>query len=504
MLEQELKSKINKLWDRFWAGGISNPLTAIEQISYLIFMKRLEDLDNVRKRRSEARGEKYESVFKGKFKISGVSIDKEKCRWSHWKHYNADQMIEQVRDKVFPFLKNIQKDQDGEFSKQMQSAVFMIPKPSLLQEAVSLIDDLNITGRNQDTQGDIYEYLLSELNQAGKSGQFRTPRHIIRMMVEIINPQIGEKICDPACGTAGFLVNAYQYILKINTSKDLIKYDEEGVAHNLIGDKIVEKKHWSLLKNHTLYGYDFDATMARIASMNMILHGIEHPNIIRFDALSKAFEHKSEYDVILANPPFTGSIDKGDIHDNLKVQTTKTELLFLELMYNQLQIGGRCIVIVPNGVLFGSSNAHKKIRQLLLEKCQMEAVISMPSGVFKPYSGVGTAVLVFTKGGTTSNVWFYDMKSDGFTLDDKRDIIDGKGDIPDIIKRYKTKSKSDNSIIVSFSEIKENDYNLSISRYKEVEHEEIKYEDPKKIIDNVLKTEEEISKELKELKNMIK
>ena len=262
MLESELKGKINRLWDKFWAGGLANPLTAIEQISYLIFMKRLEDLDNLEVKRTEARKEKYVSVFKGK----------ENCRWSHWKHFNAEDMIAHVRDKVFPFLKSIKKGEDGEFSKQMQDAIFLIPKASLLQEAVSIIDEMNITARNQDAQGDIYEYLLSELNQAGKAGQFRTPRHIIRMMVELVNPQLGEKVCDPACGTAGFLINAYHHILKTNTSTDLIKYDEEGVAFNIIGDKIVDKKHWTLLRRHTLYGHDFDPTMVRIASMNMILH----------------------------------------------------------------------------------------------------------------------------------------------------------------------------------------------------------------------------------------
>ena len=494
MLAQELKGKITRLWDKFWAGGLANPLTAIEQISYLIFMKRLEDLDNLELKRAEARKEKYVSVFERQ----------EDCRWSHWKHFNADDMMTHVRDKVFPFLKNIKKGEDGEFSKQMQEAVFLIPKPSLLQEAVSIIDELNITARNQDTQGDIYEFLLSELNQAGKAGQFRTPRHIIRMMVELLNPQIGEKICDPACGTAGFLINAYQQILKINTSSDLIKFDPEGVAYNLIGDKIVDKKHWDILRKSTLYGFDFDPTMVRIASMNMILHGIEHPNIKRFDTLSKTFEHKAEYDIILANPPFTGSIDASDINNNFKIGTTKTELLFIELFYNLLQIGGRCAVVVPNGVLFGSSNAHIQVRRLLLEKCQMEAVISMPSGVFKPYSGVGTAILVFVKGGKTSTVWFYDMKSDGFSLDDKRDTIDGKGDIPDIIDKYKTKSSSENSIIVLFEDIKNNDYNLSISRYKEVKHEEVVYDDPKDIIERVMKKEEEISKGLAELKKMIK
>lgn len=493
MLAPELKAKINRLWDKFWAGGLANPLTAIEQISYLIFLKRLEDMDNVETKRAEARKEKYSSVFRGH----------NDCRWSHWKHFNAEDMIVHVRDKVFPFLKSISKGEDGEFSKQMQDAVFLIPKPSLLQEAVSMMDELNITARNQDTQGDIYEYLLSELNQAGKAGQFRTPRHVIRMMVELVNPQLGETICDPACGTAGFLINAYQHILKVNTSKDLVKYDEEGVPSNLIGDKIVEKKHWDLLRRQTLYGFDFDPTMIRIASMNMILHGIEHPNIKRFDTLSKAFEHKADYEVILANPPFTGSIDASDINDSFRTGTAKTELLFLELFYNLLNIGGRCAAIVPNGVLFGSSKAHLQARRLLLEKCQLEAVISMPSGVFKPYSGVGTAVLVFTKGGRTSRVWFYDMKSDGFSLDDKRDVIDGKGDIPDIIERFKTKRSGENSIIVPFDKIKENDYNLSVSRYREVIHEEIAYDPPKDIINRVLKKEDEISKELKELKRVL-
>jgi len=493
MLSSELKSKINKLWDKFWAGGLANPLTAIEQVSYLIFMKRLEDLDNVEQKRVTARGEKYKSIF----------IGHEDCRWSHWKHFNAEDMLVHVRDKVFAFLKTIERGTDVEFAKQMQDAIFLIPKPSLLQEAVSIIDELNITARNQDTQGDIYEYLLGSLNQAGRSGQFRTPRHIIRMMVELVDPQIGEKVCDPACGTAGFLVNAYQHILRVNTSKEMVKYDEEGVAYNLIGDKIVDKKHWDILRRHTFYGYDFDATMARIASMNMILHGVEHPNITRQDTLSKSFHHDANYDIILANPPFTGSIDEGDVHDNFKSNTTKTELLFLELFYNLLNTGGRCAVVVPNGVLFSSSNAHQSVRKLLLEKCQLEAVISMPSGVFKPYSGVGTAVLVFVKGGKTDKVWFYDMKTDGFSLDDKREFIDGKGDIPDIINKYKTKKVGANSIIIKFDEIKRNDYNLSFSRYREVEHEDITYEDPNKIIDKILKMEEEITKDLKELKKKL-
>jgi type I restriction enzyme M protein len=385
----------------------------------------------------------------------------------------------------------------------MEDAIFMIPKASLLQEAVSIIDNLKIQPQNYDVLGDMYEYLLSELSSAGKVGQFRTPRHIIRMMIELLEPRIGEKICDPACGTAGFLVNAYEYIKKKNTSNELIQYDEAGVAHNLIGDKITKKEHWNILKTETFYGYDFDATMARIATMNLLLHGIEQPNIKRFDTLSKAFEQKAHYEVILANPPFTGSLDESDIHSAFKAATTKTELLFIELFYNLLTIGGRAAVIVPNGVLFGSSNSHNKIRQLLLEKCQLEAVISMPSGVFKPYAGVGTAVLVFTKGSTTESVWFYEMQSDGFSLDDKRTFIDGKGDIPDIVEKYKTKAVSEKSILVPIEKIKANGYNLSISAYKEIKHEQIEYEPPKKIIEKVLKMEKEIQEELEELKKMV-
>ncbi|MEI7961127.1 MAG: N-6 DNA methylase [archaeon] len=499
MLNAELKSDLDKLWKRFWAGGLANPLTAIEQISNLIFIKRLEDLDNQNIKRAEAKKEKYKSIFSGTFEVSGKKIDKATCKWSHWKHFTAEQMLVHVRDVVFPFMKQ------ADHLEIMEDAIFMIPKASLLQEAVSIIDNLKIAPQNYDVLGDLYEYLLSELSSAGKVGQFRTPRHIIRMMIELLEPKIGDKICDPACGTAGFLVNAFEYIKKSNTSTELIQYDEAGIAHNLIGDKITKKEHWKILNTETLYGYDFDSTMARIATMNLLLHGIDKPNIKRFDTLSKAFEQKSHYDIILANPPFTGSLDESDIHSAFKADTTKTELLFIELFYNLLTIGGRAAVIVPNGVLFGSSNAHKKIRQLLLEKCQLEAVISMPSGVFRPYAGVGTAVLVFIKSSDkTESVWFYDMVSDGFSLDDKRDPIgDGKGDIPDIVEKYRTKAISEKSILVPIDKIKSNDFNLSISAYRETKQEHIEYEQPKKIIEKVLKMEKEIQEELEELKKMV-
>jgi type I restriction enzyme M protein len=493
MLEPELESKINKLWNAFWAGGMSNPLSAIEQISYLIFMKRLDDLDTHHMNAAKARGHAYKSVF----------VRSEDCRWSDWKHMNADAMYKHVTEVVFPFVKNLRNGEDTLYSKYMKDAQFLIPKPSLLQEAVTLIDEIEM-GERPDVQGDIYEHLLGELKSAGKNGQFRTPRHIIRMMIELVDPDIGQKICDPACGTGGFLVGAYQYILKKYTSPDMVKIDEDGTPHDLIGDKIVKKEHWDILWKETFYGFDFEPTMIRIALMNMILHGIMEPNIEQIDTLSKRFEQKPVYDVVFANPPFAGYVDKSDINDNFKIDTTKTELLFLELFYNLLSVGGKAAVIVPNGVLFGSSNAHVKARKLLLENSDLQAVISMPSGIFQPYSGVGTAVLVFVKGGKTEKVWFYDMKADGYSLDQKRDFVDGKGDIPDIVKKFKNdRTESRQCIFVSFETIKKNDYNLSISRYKEVEHEEVEYEEPEILIEKVAQLEEEIARELQELKGMI-
>jgi type I restriction enzyme M protein len=489
LLAPELKAQINKLWNRFWSGGI----TAIEQMSYLIFMKRLEDLDTIHEKRAFARKEQYKSIFEGH----------ENCRWSQWKHLNAVDMLNHVQITVFPFIKQLHNGDDTLYSQYMKDAVFVIPKASLLQEAVAIIDEMNITERNQDTQGDIYEYLLNQLSTSGLNGQFRTPRHIIRMMIELVAPEVGQTICDPACGTAGFLICAYEHILRKYTTDDIIQLDEDGTAHNLVGDKIVEKSHWNLLKRDTFYGYDFDTTMIRIGLMNMILHGIERPNINYADTLSKKFDQKAQYDVVFANPPFAGSIDKSDISDAFKIDTTKTELLFVELFYNLLRVGGKASVIVPNGVLFGSSNAHIQAKRMLLEKCQLEAVISMPSGVFQPYSGVGTAVLVFTKGGKTENVWFYEMLKDGYSLDLKRDRIDGKGDIPDIIKRFEKREETNQSILVTFEKIKQNGFNLSISRYKKIEHEEVEYEDPMKIIEDVLRKEEEISKELNELRKVM-
>ncbi|MGA2677191.1 MAG: N-6 DNA methylase [Methanobacterium sp.] len=493
MLDSELKSKINQLWDKFWSGGISNPLVAIEQMSYLLFMKQLEDEDVARQQNARFTGEDFISIFD----------DCSDCRWSEWSNYSADNILNHVRDKVFPFLRSL-GGEDSLYSKYMRDSVFAIPNASLLIEAVKIINGMHIKEQNRDTKGDIYEYLLSELKTAGKNGQFRTPRHIINMMVDLVDPKIGDVICDPACGTAGFLVNAYQHILKSNTSKEFIKEDSDGNSYNFKGDMLNEKQ-WLFLREDTLHGFDFEQTMTRISLMNLMMHGISDPHIVQENTLSTRYDESNYYDVVLANPPFKGSIDATEINENLTIKTTKTEILFLELMFNILTSGGRCAVIVPQGVLFGNSRAHKSIRMKLLEECRMDAVISMPSGVFKPYAGVSTGVLVFTKGEPTKNVWFYDMTSDGYSLDDKRNYINGKGDIPDIIEKYHKKypiefeDRKRKCFNVPFNEIKDNDYGLSISNYKEIEYEEVEYEEPEIIKKRILELEEKIIKDLNDL-----
>ncbi|MDH5686347.1 MAG: type I restriction-modification system subunit M [Candidatus Bathyarchaeota archaeon] len=494
MLDAELKSKINQLWDRFWSGGISDPLVAITQMSYLIFMKRLEDEDIAREQDARLSGEQYDSLFKGN----------NEYKWSEWTNLPADQILGKVRDEVFPFLREL-GGKDSLYAQYMRDAVFTIPTPSLLIEAVRIINDMQIKEQNRDAKGDLYEYLLSELKTAGKNGQFRTPRHIIKMMVSLVNPTIEDTVCDPACGTAGFLVNTYEHILKKNTSKEFVRTDEFGNEYNFKGDRLDEKQ-WDLLREHLLHGYDFDSTMVRISLMNMMMHGINRPKIEQKNTLSTRYnQEKNHYDVVLANPPFKGSINKSEISREFTITTMKTEILFLELMHNILSTGGRCAVIVPDGVLFGNSRAHQKIRKKLLEECRMDAVVSMPAGVFKPYAGVSTAVLVFTKGEPTKKVWFYDMKTDGYSLDDKRTFIDGKGDILDIIDKFSKRETEEfedrkaNCFFVPIEEIEENNYDLSISRYKEIEYEEIAYEEPEVIRQKIMELEKKITKTLQEI-----
>jgi type I restriction enzyme M protein len=485
MLDAELKSKINLLWDKFWSGGISNPLQAIEQMSYLIFMKRLEDEDVKREQESKFVGGKYESIYEGN----------ESCKWSKWTEKPADKMFEHVRDVVFPFLRRLNGVEKSIYNKYMKDSSFTIPTPSLLTEAVKIINDMHIKEQNRDTQGDIYEYLLSQLQTAGKNGQFRTPRHIIRMMIEMAGPRIDDRICDPACGTAGFLVAAYEYVLRTNSSK--------GIEGHYGGDKL-NKLQWQVLREETLYGYDFDQTMVRISLMNLMMHGITNPNIDQKNTLSKRYTESNRYSLVLANPPFKGSIDESEIGEHFRTKTKKTELLFLELMYNLLRNGGRCAVIVPDGVLFGNSNAHRKTRELLLDRCRLDTVVSMPSGVFKPYAGVSTAVLFFTKGEPTKEVWFYDMENDGFSLDDKRVKIQ-KDDIPEIIEKFNIRHKERHTdrkkqyFFVPAKEIRDNNYDLSISKYRELQYEEVKYEKPQVIKKKILDLENKIIDTLKEI-----
>ena len=516
MLSAEIKSKIDRLWNNFWSGGISNPLTVIEQISYLLFIKRLDDIDNAKAKRANRMEVPYTSLFKDlndKLIADNKSTDDfnyELLKWSEFQHLDVNEMFDVVSQKVFPAIKML-GGAESSFTAEMKDAVFMIPKASLLQESVRLIEGINMD--DADTKGDLYEYLLSKLATSGVNGQFRTPRHIIRMMVELMEPTSEDKICDPACGTAGFLINSLEYILEKYTRPESVFTDEEGNLHNRIGD-MMSNEEWDHFRKDMFYGFDFDPSMVRIASMNLMLHSIDNPNIRQIDAMSKAYDEENKYTLVLANPPFKGSIDANDINPTLTkgAKTTKTELLFMKLINRILDLGGRCAVIVPDGVLFGSSKAHKDIRKALVEENALEGVISMPSGVFKPYAGVSTAILIFTKGGETDKVWFYDMQSDGFSLDDKRNKLDNDGDIPDIIEKWKAikenkdlePAKEDKWFWVGKEEISGNDYDLSINKYKEIEYEEVVYEKPAVILSKLEELENTILQDISELKGMVK
>jgi type I restriction enzyme M protein len=516
-----IKALIDKLWNNFWSGGISNPLTAIEQITYLIFMKRLDDNESKRERDAEFTGEKYSSKFFGKYKPPGSdkTIDKQDLRWSIFKHMPAEEMLLHVQTRVFPFLKELEGG--DAFTKSMSNAVFIMPKPSLLVEAIKLIDqiflevekDANHGGQSfQDIQGDVYEMLLSEIASAGKNGQFRTPRHIIKLMADLVQPQIGQRTADPACGTGGFLLGAYQYMLTqlvLKENGDNVWHDEDGFVRATISSILNDK-----LKNivdNSLHGFDIDTTMVRLGLMNLMMHGIENPHIRYKDTLSKGYNEDAQFDIVFANPPFTGNIDKGDINESLKLGTTKTELLFIERIFTMLKMGGTAAVVVPQGVLFGSGKAFLEARKIMVEKSELKAVITMPSGVFKPYAGVSTAILIFTKGGETKDVWFYEMLNDGYSLDDKRNRID-KSDLQDIIKQYHQRAttsgveRSDRGghfFSIPKQEIIENEYGLSLSKYKQEVHEEVTYQKPKVIFETLESIEAMINKGLKELKELI-
>ncbi len=421
LTDPKLRSQVDSLWDKFWSGGLTNPLDAIEQFSYLLFLKRMDDAENRREKLAKRLGQAY---------TPSLSQD---LRWGYWTNLKAEEALRHLKEVIFPDLRKLGAA-GSSFERYMANAECKISKPSLLIEACKLIDQMEISQQNQDVQGDLYEYLLSKLNTAGRNGQFRTPRHIIRMMVQMIAPRPRERIGDLAGGTCGFPVNAHQYILETHTSPEILEYDETGLPHNLIGDLLKPEERAFMASPKYLRAFDNDAgmTMLRIGSMNLILHGIESPQFFYMDTLSKSFTDEREYDVILMNPPFKGAVDKGDVNPSLPGDTTKTELLFVHLILRALDMGGRCAVIVPDGVLFGSSKAHIALRKKIIEENRLDGVVSMPSGVFRPYAGVSTAVLFFTRGAKTENIWFYDMAHDGFSLDDKRLPVN-ENDIPDVL-----------------------------------------------------------------------
>ena len=485
MVTGEFKNKVDQIWEIFWTGGVTNPLSVIEQFTYLLFIKGLDDRQNDLEANATLLGIEAEAIF---------GADQQKLRWGHFKQLPAEQMFQlftQV-DGVFDFIKNLHDDKNSSFSKYMQDALFQIPTPGMLEKIVTSIDALQLS-KGTDQKGDLYEYLLSKVATSGTNGQFRTPRHIIKMMVDLMKPTPDDTIVDPAAGTSGFLYMAGQYLQE---------------HHNDLFTDQAKKAHYN---NDMFYGFEMDSTMLRIGAMNMMLHGVESPNIEYRDSLSDQNPDRDQYSLILANPPFKGSLDYDSVSaDLLKVtKTKKTELLFVALMIGMLKKGGRCAAIVPDGVLFGSSNAHKKLRKELVENHNLKGIISMPSGVFKPYAGVSTAVVIFEKTGIggTEHVWFYDMQADGLSLDDKRQPVEAN-DIPDIVARWEdsaesTRKRTDQSFMVPKEEIADNDYDLSINRYKEIVYDEVTYDPPSEILDRVAALETDITAGIADLKGML-
>lgn len=487
MITGEIKNKIDKIWTDIWAGGITNPLTVIEQLTYLMFIRSLDEKELEKEQFEAISGEKLEKIFP-------QHEEGQSMRWSKFKTMDSRKIYDIVGYKVFPFIKALNGDGESAFSRYMQDAMFLIPTPQVLQKIITGLDDLYEQDlKDRDMQGDVYEYMLGKLSTAGQNGQFRTPKHIRDMMVGLLDPTPDEKICDPACGTAGFLVSSAEFIRE--------KY----------GSRMTSEQ-WGNFAGDMFTGFDTDRTMLRISAMNLMLHSITQPHINYVDSISKQNTISSTYDVILANPPFKGTVDAESIHDNLKAvcNTKKTELLFVALFLRMLRKGGRCSCIVPDGVLFGSSKAHKALRKELVENHHLRAVISMPSGVFKPYAGVSTAVLVFTKTGAggTDKVWFYDMKADGYSLDDKRSSIEDN-DIPDITERFHNlegevnRKPTEQSFFVEKSDIVANGYDLSINRYKEVVYEKVEYDPPMVIMDRLDKLSLDIADKMEELRGLI-
>jgi type I restriction enzyme M protein len=501
----ELKSKVDRVWDAFWSGGIANPLEVIEQITYLLFLRRLDELQTLAENKANRTGKPLDRVI-----FDDGSTDPR--RWKNFKQADPASMFATVSDRVFPWLRTL-GGEGSTYSAHMKDARFTIPTPALLSRVVDMLDDIPMTDR--DTNGDLYEYMLGKIATAGQNGQFRTPRHIIQLMVEMMAPTPKDDICDPACGTAGFLVAASEYLRREHPN---MLMDAESSRHF----------------NHSMFhGYDFDGTMLRIGSMNMLLHGIDAPDIRYRDSLSDGASGDAElYSLILANPPFAGSLDYESTAKDLQqmVKTKKTELLFLALFLRLLQTGGRAAVIVPDGVLFGSSKAHKELRRTLVEDHKLDGVVKLPGGVFKPYAGVSTAILLFTKTGVggTDHVWFYEVTADGWSLDDKRAPLleagklgpspslvltpedHDKNSLPDALRRWaqrdrgeRSRERTEQSFCVPKADIAAQGYDLSLNRYKEIVHDEAEHRPPLEIIADLERLETEIQQGLADLRAML-
>ncbi|WJT10649.1 type I restriction-modification system subunit M [Vibrio harveyi] len=512
MLTGQLRNDIDSLWEKFWTGGVTNPLVVIEQISYLMFSRMLDMQETAAEKKSKRTGQPFKRQFP-------ETPEGQQLRWQNFVHMSGAELLPHLRNNVFPHFSQVELS-GSDIAQFMEDADVEIRSESVLRSAVDMVDKLPLG--QSDVKGDIYEYLLSKLASAGINGQFRTPRHIIDMMVEMLDVQPTDVICDPACGTAGFLSRTMEYLTRTHTSKESIYKDEDGNSV-YTGDLLHEYQEH--INNKMFWGFDFDSTMLRVSAMNMLLHGVSSANITYQDSLNKNFVEKDQehdfFDKILANPPFKGSLDEQSVNPKVlsMVKTKKTELLFVALILRMLKLGGRSATIVPDGVLFGSSKAHKDLRQNLIENNQLEAMISLPSGVFKPYAGVSTGILIFTKGGSTDNVLFYDMAADGYSLDDKRHPIKDN-DIPDTLAKWKRYSelyqannqdaltaefgdKTQKPFMVSAEDIKAQKYDLSINRYKEVVYQEESYEDPKVILGKLKALENEILKDLNELEGML-
>ena len=496
MITGEIKTRIDSIWDTFWTGGITNSITILEQMTYLFFAKMLDDAQRMKEASANVMGVAVKDPTFREGLWHNPETDRqvpyESLRWSVFRNMEAEAMYQVISKDVFIFIKTLNSGKESAYSRFMANATFLIQSPRTLVKIVEGINALDMN--NRDTMGDVYEYVLGKMAASGNNGQFRTPRHIIRMMVELMQPTLKDTICDPAMGSAGFIVESAKYIQQ-HYKKELLK-----------------REHADHYKSSMLHGFDTDATMLRIGAMNLMLHGVDNPGIAYRDSLSTDNTDEERYSLCLANPPFTGSLDNEAVSKSLLAitKTKKTELLFLALFIRMLQTGGRCASIVPDGVLFGNSTGHKSIRRALIDQHRLQAVISMPSGVFQPYSGVSTAIVIFTKtnAGGTDRVWFYDMRADGYSLDQKRSEV-SDNDIPDIIQRFHNldaeaaRSRKDQSFLVPVAEIREKDYDLSINKYKEVERQQVVYDAPEVIMERLAQLEREINSAFDELKKQL-